>query len=98
MVNGNQVVVRLLGEQRKRCFATIMNAAENSTWWATLNDSQQGLFREQARSAIAVFYDLVRDVVKVTDDDAPRNDLVLDAIRAMHSEQRQLVDRLKERT
>lgn len=96
MASGNTpVVIRLLAEQRKRCLATILNSAENSAWWSTLTSGQQNLFREQVRSAISVFYDLTRDVVKVTEDDTPRNDLVLDAIRAMHSEQRQYTAHLR---
>jgi hypothetical protein len=76
--------------------ATILNAAENTTWWPTLSAGQQNLYRDQVKSAIAVFYDLTRDVVKVSEEDAtPRNDVVLDAIRAMHSEQRQISARLK---
>jgi hypothetical protein len=89
------VVVKLLSEQRKRCLATILNAAENSPWWAGLPNSQQQVFREQVRTALAVFYDLCRDVVKVTDDDGVRNDVALDLIRAMHAQQRELVERLK---
>lgn len=80
------VVVKLLAEQRKRCLATIMHAAESGGWWDGLSTAQQNAYREQVRTAIAVFYDLVRDVVKVTDDEGPRNDVVLDAIRAMHSD------------
>lgn len=96
MASGNTpVVIRLLAEQRKRCLATILNSAENTPWWSSLSSGQQNTFREQVRSAISVFYDLTRDVVKVTEDDIPRNDLVLDAIRAMHSEQRQLTAQLR---
>ena len=91
-----QVVMRLLAEQRKRCMATILNAAENTPWWSTLTPGQQNTFRDQVKSAISVFYDLTRDVVKVSEEDAtPRNDVVLDAIRAMHSEQRAISARLK---
>lgn len=91
-MGNSPVVLKLLAEQRKRCLATILYAAESSPWWGSLPTAQQAAFRDQVRSALAVFYDLTRDVVKVTDDDdTPRNDLVLDAIRAMHSEQRRLV-------
>lgn len=94
MGNTTPVIVRLLSEQRKRCLATILNTAENSAWWPTLTAAQQQAFREQVRSALSVFYDLARDVVKVTDDDGVRNDLALDLIRAVHTQQRELVERL----
>ncbi len=95
MTNWNAPVLRLLGEQRKRCFATIMGGAETSPWWGSLNPGEQAQFREQVRSALAVFYDLTRDVVKVTEDDGIRNELALDLIRSIHSQQAQISDALK---
>ncbi len=95
MGNATPVVVRLLSEQRKRCLATILNAAESTPWWSTLSANQQQTYREQVRSALSIFYDLARDVVKVSDDDGLRNDLALDLIRAVHNQQRELVERLK---
>lgn len=92
--NGQPVVVRLLSEQRKRCLATILNAAETSSWWAKLTDSQQAEYRIQVRTAIAVFYDLTRDLVKVTEDDNPRNDLALELIRAIHNQNQKISERL----
>ncbi len=96
MSTGNPpVVVKLLAEQRKRCLATIYNAAENSPWWPRLTEPQQNAFKEQVRNAVAVFYDLTRDVVKVTDDDGGRNEIVLDLIRSIHSEQLRLKQQLE---
>ena len=95
MTSTTPVVVRLLSEQRKRCLATILNAAEGSPWWSNMTAGEQQAFREQVRTAISVFYDLCRDVVKVTDDDGVRNDVVVDLIRSLHANQRELVERLK---
>lgn len=81
------IVMRLLAEQRRRCLATILTAAESSPWWGRLTDDQQAAFRDQVRAALAVFYDLTRDLVKVSEDDGMRNDLALDLIRAIHSQQ-----------
>lgn len=89
------LVVRLLAEQRKRCLATILNAAEHAPWWAGLSEAQQNAYRDTVRQALAVFYDLTRDVLKVTDDDVPRNELALELIQALHSQQAQILERLK---
>ncbi len=89
------LVLRLLAEQRKRCLATILTSAENSPWWGRLSDNQQGAFRDQIRTALAVFYDLTRDLIKVTEDDATRNDLALDLIRSMHSQTAQIREHLE---
>lgn len=93
--NGNAPVLRLLGEQRRRCLATILTGAESSAWWPRLSDAQQAAFRDQVRNALAVFYDLTRDVVKVTEDDSIRNELALDLIRSIHSQQTQISDALR---
>ena len=90
------LVVRLLAEQRKRCLATILTCAESSSWWSRLSAPQQDTYRDQVRAALAVFYDLTRDVIKVTDDDSARNDLALDLIRAVHTQQSRLVEKLEE--
>jgi hypothetical protein len=92
--NGPPLVVRLMAEQRKRCLATILNSAESSPWWTKLTAAQQDAYRDQVRHALAIFYDLVRDVIKVSDDDAVRNDLALDLIRSVHSQQIKITERL----
>lgn len=88
--NGTPMVMRLLAEQRKRCLATILTSAETSPWWSRLSDNQQQVFRDQVRTAIAVFYDLSRDVVKVSEDDSQRNELALDLIRSVHTQQQKI--------
>lgn len=92
---GPPFVIRLLAEQRKRCLATILTSAETSPWWPRLSDAQQERFRDQVRAAISVFYDLTRDVVKVADDDTPRNDLALELIRSIHTSQQVIRERLE---
>ncbi len=92
---GTPLAVRLLAEQRRRCLATILNAAEQSSWWERLSDGQQNIFRDQVKAAIAVFYDLARDVVKITDEDVSRNDLALDLIRSIHMQSTQIAQRLE---
>jgi hypothetical protein len=91
---GQAMVFRLLAEQRKRCLATIMSNAESSTWWPSLTGAEQGEFREQVRHSLAVFYDLTRDVIKVTEDDTPRNELAIELITSMHTQQQKIIDHL----
>jgi hypothetical protein len=93
---GPPLVVRLLAEQRKRCLATILNSAESSAWWSRLSEPQQNAYRDQVRAALAVFYDLTRDLIKVTEDDTVRNDLALDLIRSMHTQTAQIRERLEQ--
>ncbi len=88
------MVIRLLVEQRKRCLATILNAAEASSWWTRLSDAQQTQFRDQVRAAIGVFYDFTRDVAKVTEDDVTRNEPALELIRSVHTQQQRISEKL----
>jgi hypothetical protein len=93
-MSGQALVLRLLAEQRKRCLATIMSTAEHSSWWPSLTGPEQGEFREQVRASLAVFYDLTRDVIKVHEDDTPRNELALELISSVHTQQKKILDHL----
>lgn len=79
-------VTRVVTEQRKRCLATILGAAETSPWWGRLSKDEQVAYRSRVIEALNVFYDLVRDVIKVTDEDVVRNEHVVDLIERIHSQ------------
>lgn len=89
------MAVRLMAEQRKRCLATILSSAESSAWWAKLDRHQQDAYRDQVRSALAIFYDFARDVLKVQDEDSGvRNDLALELIQAVYQQNLTIAERL----
>lgn len=85
---------RIVAEQRKRLVASVMRAAEQAPWWHRLTSEQQADFREDVLSAINVFYELVRDIVKVSEDDGVRNDYAIKLIEKMHADQRELMQRV----
>lgn len=89
------MVARLLMEQRKRLIASILGAAETSPWWGKLSVQEQRAHREKVLAAIGVFYDLCRDIVKVSNDDSVRNDLALSLIQQVHDGQRALERQLR---
>jgi hypothetical protein len=95
-MNSTSPVVRLIAEQRKRCLATIFSNAEAALWWKLLEADERDLFKDQVRQALSVFYDLVRDVVKVSEDDGVRNEIALDLIRDIHTRQRQILTAITE--
>jgi hypothetical protein len=80
------VVVRVVTEQRKRCLASILGAAESGPWWGRLSREEQLAYRQKVIDALGVFYDLVRDIVKVTDEDGLRNDHVVELIERIHTQ------------
>lgn len=80
------VVVRVVTEQRKRCLASILGGAENAPWWGRLSREEQLAYRQKVIDALGVFYDLVRDVIKVSDDDGLRNDHVVELIERIHTQ------------
>lgn len=84
------ITTRIVAEQRKRLVASILRAAEQSEWWRKLTSEQQKLYRDDVLSAVNVFYELVRDIVKVSEDDGVRNDYAIQLIEKVHASQRQL--------
>lgn len=80
------VVIRVVTEQRKRCLASILGAAETSPWWSRLSRDEQIAYRQRVIDSLGVFYDLCRDVIKVADDDGPRNDHVVELIERIHTQ------------
>lgn len=78
-------VVRIVSEQRKRCLASILTSAEQSPWWHRLSAEEKAAFRTKVVDSLGVFYDFVRDVVKVTDEDGDRNEAVLDLLHDIHT-------------
>jgi hypothetical protein len=76
-------LVRLIGERRKRLVASILGHAERE-FYAQLSPQQQKAFREKTLGAVDEFADLMRDVVRVTGDDAPVNEHVIDLLEAIH--------------
>jgi hypothetical protein len=79
-------VLRVVTEQRKRCLASILGAAEVAPWWGRLTREEQVAYRQRVIDALGVFYDLCRDVIKVTDDEEGlRNDHAVDLIERIHA-------------
>lgn len=91
-------VLRLLAEQRKRCLATMFTNAEATDWWIALTAAEQQAFRDSIRQSLAVFYELARDMLKISDDGQTgtvlHNELALDLIRSIHTQQQQIVEKL----
>ncbi len=80
-------VLKVVTEQRKRCLASILGAAETSPWWNRLTRDEQMAYRQRVIDSLGIFYDLVRDVIKVTDDnDALFNDHVVELIERIHTQ------------
>lgn len=76
---------RLLGEQRKRMIASMLGAAEQSAWWRKLTTAEQRAFRDKMLSAVGVFYDFCRDIVKITGEDSIRNDYAVELLQQIHT-------------
>jgi hypothetical protein len=92
------ITTRIVAEQRKRLVASIMRSAEQSSWWRKLTGDEQVDYRDDVLSSINVFYELVRDIVKVSEDDGIRNDYAIKLIEKMHADQQVIVQRLNRET
>jgi hypothetical protein len=79
------IVIRLITEQRKRAVAGILGHAEHSAWWERLSVAEQRALRDKVLADFGVFYDLVRDVVKVGAEDAVINEHTARLIGEIHA-------------
>lgn len=86
-------MARLIGERRKRLVASIMGHAERE-FYSQLSPEQQKDFRRKTLSAIDEFADLMRDVVKITSEDAVVNTHALELLEKIHDGQRAIARRL----
>lgn len=80
------LVMRVLAEQRKRCLASILGTAESAGWWGTLSRDDQAAYKDSVRTALGTFYDLCRDIVRVTEGDVMRNDHAVELIERIHTQ------------
>lgn len=62
------MIKRLVSEQRKRVVGSIMGAAEQSAWWNKISPVEQRAFRQKVLDSIGVFYDFILDIIKVGAD------------------------------
>lgn len=85
----DDLIRKLLAEQRKRVVGSIMGAAEQSPWWNKLTPVDQRAYRQKVLDSIGVFYDFTLDVLKVGTDTIV-NEHALDLIVEMHRDVRRL--------
>lgn len=83
MVDG--VILRLIAESRKRAIAGILSHGENSAWWERLSVKEQRDLRDKVLASFGGFYDLVRDVVKVGQEEATVNEYTMRLIEQIHA-------------
>lgn len=88
------LVMALLVEQRKRLVAALLQHCENAAWYRHLSEGERQALRQNVLSSVGVFYDLMRDVIKVTRDDSLRNEEALNLLRRVHESQRRMERRL----
>lgn len=80
----SDLTTQIVSKQRQRCLAGILGAAEASTWWGRLTKEEQLAHRQKVIESLGTFYDLVRDVIKVSDENSLRNDHVVELIERIH--------------
>jgi len=82
--------MRVVAEQRKRCLASILSAAETAPWWGKLSRPEQIAYRQKVIDSLGVFYDLCRDVIKVSEDDL-RNAYAVELIEKVYAQQAEML-------
>lgn len=86
----DDMVRRLLGEQRRRLVASILGGLETSSAWHKLPVGEQKQLREKVLASVGSYHDFCLDVIKVSGDDSIRNELALTLLQQVHDSQRRL--------
>ncbi len=92
----DDIVTRLLVEQRKRTVAAVLGHLEREVF-AYLPPEVQRDTREKIRSAIDGFSDVMRDLIKVSRDDGVRNEVSLTVIQQIHDGQQRILREMAKR-
>jgi hypothetical protein len=83
----DDMIRRLVGEQRKRLIAGLMNAVEASPWYAKLSAAEREAYRREVLTRVGTYHDFMLDVIKVADDDTMVNGHALEMIERVHASQ-----------
>lgn len=78
------MMIKLVTERRKRLVASILGHAERE-FYDRLTVPQREEFRRKVLTSVDEFADLVRDLLKVTGEDAVVNDHVLAMLDKIHA-------------
>jgi hypothetical protein len=84
------MVRRLVSEQRKRLVAGLMNAVEAQPWYSRLTPSEKATYRQDVLSRVGVYHDFMLDVIKVNGEDTVVNGHALDLIEQVHAGQQRI--------
>lgn len=83
------ITVRLLSEQRKRMVGSILGALEEVAK-PRCTPAEWDHLRTKVLDSVGVFYDLCRDVIKISDEDSLVSAEGLALIRSVHDAQARL--------
>lgn len=84
------MIIELASKQRKRLVASVLNAAEKSTWWHKLTERERVEFREKMLASVGVYHDFMLDVIRVSTESSTVNDHALQLIEQVHAQSRQI--------
>jgi cation transport regulator ChaC len=82
------LVLSLLGEQRRRLISAVLQHCEQSEWYGELTLVQREELRQTVLEAVGRFYDLVRDLHKVLQDETIQNERSVQLLESIHREVR----------
>lgn len=85
-MNETDKLLALLAEARKRHVASVMGLAERSGYWKKLNPVERKELRDHHIGEFDVFYNLVRDVIKVDRSSDIRNPETVDLLVLIHEQ------------
>lgn len=81
----DDVVRRLVSEQRRRMIAGVLGYVESQSWYRSLNEVQRKDLRDTFLGITTTYHEFILDVLKVSKDDVLRSDEGLELLREIHA-------------
>lgn len=84
------VVRKLVGEQRRRMIAALLGFVEGEPWYSKLSPQEKSLLRETVLRVTTNYHEFILDVLKVSKDDVLYNERALELIQQVHESQHRM--------
>lgn len=82
------LLLKLLGEQRKRLVGSILGHVESADWYTHLDADDRDDLRDVVLEAVGRFYDLTRDLHAVLRDEGVTNERSVELLESIYREVR----------
>lgn len=84
----DSTVRRMAIKQRQRLLATLLGAAERSSWWPKLTPEEKRIYRDEVIVTLNPYHEFMLDLIGVSTEDSTRNERTLELLESIQQHQR----------